>query len=68
MSRRTIWVPAHVRRLPERPEAFVTIHEQLSQAHQRDQFNRRFNEQIAEDLARALDLDLSGLRVGGERT
>lgn len=55
--------------LADRPKLIESApHMEMLSAWHRDQSNKRFSEQLAEDLAHELDLDLSGLPVGGERT
>lgn len=52
MNRRTIWVPAHQRRPPARPEAYVTKHLELFEAYRFDRQMAELREQIAAEVER----------------
>lgn len=57
MSRR-VWVKSHARKLPERPEAFVTVHTELMEARRFDLAMAEVKALLEAELDREFHVDL----------
>ncbi len=49
---RAVWIRAHQRKLPVRPDAFATVHLELLDAYRRDQLQRELEQWISAELER----------------
>ena len=52
---RTYWRRAHPVKLPERPAAFIAVHEELNDAYRYDRLMAELREQIEAEVERDLE-------------
>lgn len=51
---RTIWIPAHPRRMPARADAFSSVHAEMFAARQFDLLMAKFSEWLEQEFERGL--------------